>query len=243
MNKIIIIFFFITLPLFSQNYQSNNRSVLQAGSFSINIENNLVKAFNETGENVFREKFVHPSGIISDLDSDGIDEYIIIDSSSFKGEPSYKIYIYNTVDSFYLVDSIDSGRTSPYFLIDDQTDEETLVTGNPDFDRYNMNSEFFFSPLNCWKYESSQVFLNNEEMYELLLTENENIIEFIEDYSRDSDSCTFSKGILGAVTSAYANYVNAGETAIASQFLRKYYLCSNFDQLKRELQKMLGKSD
>jgi len=106
-----------------------------------------------------------------------------------------------------------------------------------------MNSELFFSPLNCWKYESSQVFLNNEEMYELLLTENENIIEFIEDYSRDSDSCTFSKGILGAVTSAYANYVNAGETAIASQFLRKYYLCSDFDQLKRELQKMLGKSD
>ncbi|MGE5805747.1 MAG: hypothetical protein ACM34M_08155, partial [Ignavibacteria bacterium] len=131
----------------------------------------------------------------------------------------------------------------PYFQIDDQTDEVTLVTGNPDFDRYNMKPEFFFSPLNCWKYESSQVFLNNEEMFELLLTENENIIEFMEGYSRGSDSCTFTKEILGAVTSAYANYVNAGETAIASQFLRKYYLCSDFDQLKRELQKMLGKSD
>ncbi|MGE5795211.1 MAG: hypothetical protein ACM34N_00425, partial [Ignavibacteria bacterium] len=117
------------------------------------------------------------------------------------------------------------------------------VTGNPVFDRYNMNTEFFFSPLNCWKYESSQVFLVNEEMYELLLTENENIIEFIEDYSRDSYNCTFTKEILGAVTSAYVNYVNAGETAIASQFLRKYYLCSDFDQLKIELQKMLGKSD
>jgi hypothetical protein len=243
MNKSIIIFFLITFPLFSQNYQSNNRSVLQAGSFSISIENNLVIAFNEIGKNVFREKFVHPSGMISDLDSDGIDEYIIIDSISFKGEPSYKIYIYNTVDSFYLVDSINSGRTSPYFQIDDQTDEMTIVTGNADFDKYNLNPEFFFSPLNCWKYEGSKIFLSNEDMYELLLTENENIMEFIEDYSRDSDSCNFSKKILGAVISAYANYINAGETAIASQFLRKYYLCSDFDQLKRELQKMLGKSD
>lgn len=242
MNKTIIIFFLIT-PLFSQNYKSNNRSVLQAGSFSINIEDNLVKAFNEKGKNVFREKFVHPNGMISDLDADGIDEYIIIDSSSFKGEPSYKIYIYNTVDSFYIVDSINSGRTSPYFQIDDRTDEVTLVTGNADFDKYNINPDFFFSPLNCWKYESSNIFLSNEDMYELLLTENENILEFIEDNSRDPDSCNFSKKILGAVISAYANYINAGETAIASQFLRKYYLCSDFDQLKKELQKMLVKPD
>jgi hypothetical protein len=238
MNKTIIIFCVTPFLLFSQNFISNETSV-QAGSFSITIQKTLLNVFDEAGKNVYREKFFHPSGMISDLDADGIDEYIIIDSIFTKGEPAYKIFLFNTVDSFYLVDSISSGRTFPYFEIGSQTNEVILLTGIPEFDKYNSNPEYFFSPLNCWKYESSRIYLNNEENYELLLNENDDIIEFLENFSWGPDSCVSSKKILGAIVSAYINYINAGETAISSQFLKKYYLCSDIVNLKKEIQELL----
>lgn len=243
MNKTIIIFFLSTFLLFSQNNQSNNQSAFHAASFSIKFENSLAYAFDENGKNVFQGKFYHPSGMISDLDADGVDEFIIIDSNSVNRKTVFTVSIFNTVDSFYLVDSINSGGTSPYFQVNEETNKVTLITGNPDFDNYNANPEFFFSPLDCWKYESSELSLNNEEMYELLLTENENIIEFLENYRWNSDSCSTSKEILGAIASAFANYINAGETAIAYQFLRKYYMCCNLDLIKKEFLELLGISD
>jgi hypothetical protein len=240
MNKSIFIFLFSSFQIISQDFQNINQTVSQAGSFSVKIETNLLNVFNGAGKNVFTRKFIHPSGIASDLDLDGIDELIVIDSIfSVTGEALYKIFFFNTLDTFYLIDSINSGKMYPYFQINSETDEVIIVTGNSDFDKYNTNPEFFFSPVNCWKFENSEVFLNNEEMFEFFIAENEGLIEFIEDYNWQADSCASSKEILGAVASVYVNFINAGEKVKAAQFLKKYYRCSDFNQLKKEFQKLL----
>ncbi len=235
-------FFFVQLSLISAVSFSQNRRT-EFNLFAAKIVGNVLSAYDKYDSLIFKKSFFNPSEYTTDLDMDGIDEYIVIDSISINGEPVYKIFLFNIVDSFYLVDSVNSGKMYPNFQINDETDEVIIISGNCDFDKYNLKSEFFFSPLNCWKYENSEFFLNNDEMYDFLISENEGLIEFIEEYGWQADSCASSKEILGAVASAYVNYLNAGEKVKAAQILRKYYLCSDFDQLKKEFKMLLGISD
>lgn len=244
MKNTIISFFLISFPLFSQDFQNKSNAAAEPASFTAVLENRILNGYDNTGRNVFTKKFNNPSLLNADLDFDGIDEYIVIDSIALQNtEPSYKIFVFNTVDSFYTPDSINSGGMYPYFEVNNETGEAIIISGNSYFDKFNSNTEFFFSPINCWRYEDCKLILCNEEAYDFLISENDALIDFIENCEMHRDSCAFSKEILGAVASAYINFLNAGEKAKASQFLKGYYKCSDINQLKEEFQKLLEQSE
>jgi len=243
MKKIIFLLLFNIFPLFGQNLQNINLPAGQAGSFSFKIENSILNVFNEEGKNLFQKKFNHPSDLISDLDEDGIDEYIIIDSSIINSRSAFTLYIFNTIDSFFLTDSIYSGVTNPYIEFSEEFAGMIIITGIPEFDNFNsadVKQDYFFSPINCWNYNNSQLFLVNEELYDIFISESEGISNLIEEhYLLKDKGCKSSQEILGAIAAVYANYINAGEKSVASQLLKKYYLCEDAEDLKQKLDDLI----
>ena len=77
-----------------------------------------------------------------------------------------------------------------------------------------------------------QFFLVNDEVYNVFINENESIINYLDDYLNDnSKNCKTSITVKAAIAAAYANYINAGEKSVASQFLKNYYLCEDLEQV------------
>ena len=210
-----------------------------AGDFSVSINNSILKVLkNDTL--VYQKKFINPSIDSVDLDNDGINELELIDSVVSSGQTFYTFYIFSTIDSFYLSDSIYSGITAPYEVESDEVPGKIIITGNPIFDHFNGESYTTFSPINCWKYESGEVFGINDEIYDLFINENEDIIDYLDQYFRFKKSdCINSKEMLGAIAAGYANYINAGEESSAEHFLSTYYFCLDADKLKEELNREL----
>lgn len=230
--------FFATIFSQTNNYNPD--------SLSIEIKNSELK-IRSANSIIYEKKFDHPTGFFADLDEDGLNEYLVIDSSSINNFPFFTLYVFNTIDSLYLVDSIKSGSTAPY-LFNISSDENNpneagktiIVTGNYLFDQFNLDKENIFLPVNCWLYEGSSLFLINDEVYDFFLNENDSIINFIEEYfSSHPENCSSSENVKSAIASAYANYLNAGEKSIASQFLKKYYLCDDIEQFKIKLNSLI----
>ncbi len=200
---------------------------------------------NETNNVIFEMTFSNPRDYTVDLDADSVDEYIVIDSSSSGDIPDYTIYIFNTIDEFSLADSIRSGTTEPYDMFSNEEGGEIIVTGNPGFEFFNSDDDDsdIFLPINCWKYESGQVYLVNTDIYDLYIQENEEIIDYLDSFSKDVYDCDLSRQNKSAIAAGYANYINAGEVTIASQFLKKYYLCADVDDFLNNINRILNAGD
>ena len=52
---------------------------------------------------------------------------------------------------------------------------------------------------------------------------------------RNGFNCSTSQLYKGIVASVYANYLNAGEQSLATQMLKKYYLCDDIELFKQEI--------
>ncbi len=44
---------------------------------------------------------------------------------------------------------------------------------------------------------------------------------------------------MAPIAAVYANYINAGEKSVASQFLKNYYLCEDLEQFKQKLNELI----
>ncbi len=231
MKYLFVLFLLFTI---SQNSFSQGTN-FNIGDFSIKINNSELTAFkNDTL--IYEKKFSNPYIDSVDLDNDGINELEVTDSTVSIGSVFYTFYVYSTVDSFFLADSIYSGITQPYEAETDEVQGKIIVTGNPFFDHYNDESNTKFSPINCWKYESGEVFAVNDEVYDLFMNENDDIIDYLDTYFQSNENdCTKSKEVLGAIAAGYANYVNAGEESSADHFLSNYYFCLDKDIFKKNL--------
>jgi len=212
--------------------------------FTAKIENAVLKVSDPMGNSLYEEQFTNPHTINYDLDDDGLSELMVLDSSEVNGRPLFKIFIYNTVDSFYLADSILSGSYEPYEFSSEETGSTIIIAGNPAFDQYNLANDFIFLPVDCWRYEDGNIYSVNDEVYDIFLTENEGIIDFLEDYyTSNIKNCTSAEEVKPAIISAYVNFLNAGEKSIASQFIKKYYLCTDLDQVINEVNSLSLKKD
>ncbi|MBZ0201044.1 MAG: hypothetical protein K8H86_14325 [Ignavibacteriaceae bacterium] len=174
------------------------------------------------------------------MDEDNNNEYVVIDSIG-SGENSYfNLYVFNTLDSFYLTDSVLSGYTKPYETVSEDVEGILFATGNAACDKFNSLNDVTFSTLNFWKFVEGSLYLVNSEVYDLYIEENNEIIQIIDSFleTRVSD-CNTSKEVLGAIAAVYANYLSAGEDTLAIKFLKEYYLCADIDQLEIELKNIV----
>jgi hypothetical protein len=224
------IFILLILTVFAaqaqQKYIFKNYSVTFAGSvLELKKGDNLEKEF----------KFINPASYSADLDNDGLEDFLVTDRLPGKSSDMFTMYIFNTIDSFYITDSIHSGYTEPYFTTSNEIGEMIIVAGNEDF-MYLEAEESGFLPINCYKYESGEILQINDELYDIFITENEGLIEYIDEYFVSNvKNCYNTERIISAIASAYANYINAGEPTLAHQLITNYYFCDNKDKFVNEL--------
>ena len=83
--------------------------------------------------------------------------------------------------------------------------------------------------------ENNELFLVNDELYEPFIFENGNLIQLLEYYTENRNDCFVSQSNKGIIASAYTNYINAGEQSLASQLLKKYYLCEDVELFKQQI--------
>jgi hypothetical protein len=235
--KIFLVFLFLanTLPAFGQ------KESFQFDLFNVHLEINSVKAFNDDNELLFERNFYNPSPLMIDIDNDGVEEFLIQDSAVISGIAYFSLYAFNTIDTFYLADSIYSGRTPIYQTSSADVEGIIFISGYSSFDRFNSHGVYFFSPISCWYFSDDEFISVNNEVYDLFIIENNLVINFIEEYFNEFENdCDNARLILGAIASAYANYVNAGESAMAVQLLNNYYKCGDKEKLNAELNSLIN---
>ena len=229
--SVIFLFFFSSLLLAQGNtYYFDN--------YFVKVDGQTLKAFKADSTILYQRKFSDPTIFALDLDSDYVNEIVAIENQLINEKKKYTLFVYNTLDSLYLTDSIYSGSTKPYQVFSDDLNTILLATGNAAYDSLNAVDSLSYIPLNFWKFEDGTLYLANASVYELYITENSYIIDKIEKfYSQSGKNCQSARKIKGAIASGFINYYSAGEITFASQFLKNYYLCSDIDNFKQFLLK------
>ena len=228
---IISLFFFLCLS-YAQNETYNY------GNYFISINNSTLKAFNSDTTLFYQKKFSDPVILAIDLDNDDVNEIVVIDNKVLSGKNEYTLFVYNTLDSLYLVDSVYSGSTEPRKVYSEDLNTILLATGNAVFDSLNAIDSLSSLPLNFWKFEDGSLFLADASVYQLYFNENNNLIDILDGYySQNGRTCESTLKVKGIIASGFINYYNVGETTLASQFLKNYYLCNDIGNFKQFLLK------
>jgi len=204
--------------------------------FRVLIEENSMKVEGEKDELIFRKQFYRPYEYLADIDSDQLDELIIVDSIFTNGKLNFTIYLFSGEKSFTLIDSICSSSFFPFITYSEEIESMVIETGMPEFEKFNQTSEATSLPINIWKVENHELFLVNDELYEPFIFENTNLVQLLDFYTHEKGvNCTTSQLYKGLVASAYANYLNAGEQSLAAQLLKKYYVCDDIEAFKQDI--------
>ncbi len=232
---LLILFAAMNLNTFSQE------KVFNFNSFKLKITNSQLKEYNKDDRIIFTKDFRSPHDFVLDLDGDGKYEYLVSDSYSDSGKTFYCLYIFNTSDSLSLEDSIQSGLLEPYEINSAETGGPIIVSGNPNFDSLNIDSEDVFLPINCWNYKDGKLFLINNQLYKIFEKQNEDIIDYIDNYYLTNRSdCISSSKIKAAIAAGYVNYIHSGDKILARQFIRQYYHCNDSAAFKQLLDNLLN---
>ncbi len=209
-------------------------------SFSAKIENNILHAFDTNNRDIFVKEFNDPQDFVSDLDGDGINEYLVIDLTKQRTGNFFTLYIFNTIDSFYVADSIPSGYYEPYQTLSKETGGKIIVSGNPKFDSFNSDSGSIYLPINCWKYDNGEIFSVNDEVYNVFIAENDTLIDIIDSFFAETDdTCAASNKMKAAIAAVYANYLTAGDKILAARFLKNYYHCPELEIFRQKIKSLL----
>jgi hypothetical protein len=237
----IIFLFLLFLPVLAGRLSFPQEQQFEYAGFTVSVNEKKISAASDFGIELFEKSFNHPNYLSYDLDEDGVDEIVVIDTTFQNENPFYTIFIFNTIDSFYLCDSIYSGTFPPYFTTTEEFNGKIIIAGNSLFEKYNNGTEDFFLPVNIFSFEECEVYNLNNEIYDFFITENEQIIDYIENYFSFRKDCASAKLIKGAIAAGYINYLNAGEVVSANQFLSRYYLCDDINSFKPELNHLYKK--
>lgn len=209
--------------------------------FSVKLKDNFLRVFSDQGSLIFSQEFQHPVFTTADLDSDAIDEYILIDYRITDQKKDYTIYIYNTIDTFYCVDSILSGFYEPYVFYSEEVKGNVIITGIPGFNEFNIGkTDNITLPLNVWRYGENGITLINNEIYDLFMSENDTVVDDLDEYFNSNiKNCNSSLKVNNLIASGYINYKNAGDISVANQFLLKYYLCPDILDFKTKIENLI----
>ncbi len=221
------------------------KSFSQERNYTLNIftgrfEKNHLEVFDSTNKKVYEKTFHNPVEQLVDLDDDGVNEFLITDSYK-KGDANfYTLYIYNTIDSFYVADSIRSGFIEPSERESEEYKGIIIVTGNYNFDIFNKDEGDKYLPIECWHYENGKISSINDQIYNIFISENDTLIDLLDTYFEShTNDCNSIVKVKGIVATVYANYLSAGEKILAAQFLKKYYRCNDIEIFKQKLNELL----
>ena len=208
-------------------------------SFSLKIVKNELTAIDSSNQIFYKKHFHNPKGFAIDLDGDGVPEFLVSDSFERDSSIFYTLYIFNTLDSLALCDSLISGLVEPYEIKSSEAGGLIIVSGNPAVDSLNNDPDNIFLPVNCWKYDSGELLSINNEIYKIFINENNDIIDFLDNYyaSRKAD-CASSSNVKAALASGYINYIHSGDKILARQFINEYYHCSDINNFEQSLNKI-----
>lgn len=205
-------------------------------SFLVLFNDNFMSVEDDTKTLIYKHEFSKPFHYLTDIDEDGFDELIIVDSIINFNRLTFYIYFFNGKEEFKLADSIYSGTYYPFLTFAEEISKIIIQTGNPDFELFNLDNEFSALPINIWKYKDDKLILINDEVYEPFLFENENLIRLIDFYLTERpDDCSYIQKFRGIIASAFTNYINAGEHSLAEQFFSRYYPCSDRQDFKQQI--------
>lgn len=226
----------IILIFFSQGLLVPQSDAIVLNSYSVLSSGNFVSIENSEGEVVLQLQFNNPNIFISDVDSDGLDELIIVDSLVSGNTFNYVLYLYSTLDNLGLIDSIYSGSFFPVISYSDEIESAIIITGNSEFLKFSTNGENDFLPIDTWKLDDHILLPMNEELYEPFVSENSNLVQILEEIVANSPlDCEISIANKGLIAAVFTNYINAGEQSLAAQTLKKYYVCPEIEQFKKEI--------
>jgi hypothetical protein len=208
--------------------------------FSVTLRDKSLVVWTDDGEKLFSQEFENPVFTTAALDSDNVDEYVVIDYTILDQKKDYTIYVYNTLDTFYCIDSIRSGFYEPSVYFSEEVKQNVIITGNPAFNEFNIGKEDISLPINVWSYYENGIVKINDQIYDLFQSENDNLTNYLDEFfNSNNKDCNTSLQVNNAIASGYVNYFSAGEIAVANQFLLKYYLCGDIDSFKKKLEKLL----
>lgn len=236
MKKFLLVFIIFILGKISAQ-----ENIFSTESFIIRLTGSNLYVENLDRELIFESSFNNPNGNVIDFDNDGFVEFMLNDYSISSGRKYYYTYIYNTVDSFYLIDSIYSGLKKPYYTYSYELNEVILITGTPDTDTLNdlQNTEIF-SPLICWGFANDEFGIINDRLYDIFIDENNKSIDYIDSlYNKDGKNCNTASILRSAIAAVFINYIYADEAAMADKSFNKYYNCEDKVKFKEAIKKLL----
>lgn len=231
----------LLLILFFTTQINGQVGIYKFDTYFLSIDSITVKAYSPDSSLFYIKYFYSIENNFVDLDSDGVNELLIIDKKLNRDNTFFTIYVYNTIDTFYLADSIYSGRFEPYQVFSEDIGSLVIAAGMPDFDSLMTTDTTFSLPLNFWKYEDDALFIANASIYDLFIIQNEELIDRIENYLKTNDeNCDSSEKLKTIIASTYVNYLSAGEKSVAAKFLKKYYLCNDLEKFRDRLFRMFS---
>jgi hypothetical protein len=150
--------------------------------FTAQLQDTTLVVKDNGGKTILQMEFNNPQDFAVDLDNDRVKEYIVVDSAGVPNLPSYTIYIFSTIDIFTLEDSLASGTFEPYVTFSTEEGGEIIVTGNKDFEFFDQENSDIYLPINCWRYDNGELFLVNDDIYDLFMEENYEILNYLDYY-------------------------------------------------------------
>lgn len=237
MKALIVLFFALILSsaLFAQaeNYEFD--------TYTVTVEKNIVLAMDVNGKIFYNRPFENLKEFLADLDGDSISEFCVTTSKTINNNTFYKVYVYNTIDTFQLADSLESLNLEPYSVYDEESEREIFVVGNPACIKLALNKEeTITAALDCYEYDGTGFNLINNQVYDIFMRQNEMLVDSLDSFYADSDSnCTCSQKVRSLIAATYLNYKNAFEDSISLHFLNKYYFCNDVLDFKSKLNGLL----
>jgi hypothetical protein len=232
------LFYLVSFFLFSFINNAQEKSY-QFDNFKISVKGNDLTVASDTDSIIYSKNYNSISESAYDMDLDGNSEFMIFEKDSLLHN-GYIIYLFNTLDEFFLVDSIPAGITEPLIINSDEINYPVIVCGNPDFQIFFSENSENCEPINLWKFEQGELYLANEDVYEIYISENDNLLTYLTSELGDNKiNCNTVKPYLSAIASVYANFINAGEITSAAQFVSKYYPCDDIEKFKQTLDELL----
>jgi hypothetical protein len=234
-------FHFVFIAFLLQGILYAQENIFSTESFIIKLTGANLEAENPERTIVFQRSFNHPAGEVIDLDNDNNVEFLVNDYIISGGRKYFYTYVYNTLDTFYLVDSICSGLKKPYHTYSNELNEVILVTGSPDFDELNTTEMVeVFSPLVCWGFLGVEFGIVNDRLYDIFLNENEKNIDLLDSlYRIKKKNCTTSTLIRPIIAAIFINYLHADEKAMAEKSFSQYYNCDDKEKFKATINNYL----
>lgn len=235
------LFFAALLLLFSSVYIFAQEGEYKFDNFTVSVKNNIVLAKSSTGDLLYSRSFNNAKEFLADLDGDSLQEFCVIENKTEGANATYCLYVYNTVDTFFLADSLESLNVEPYLVSADELGQDIVVVGNPDILKiHDIKKESGIVPLDCYAFDGTDFLLANDGMYDFFMQTNEELLDSLDEfYENHPQDCANSQEIKMLIASIYINYLNANEDSMALHFLNKYYFCNDATEFKTKLTELI----